>query len=507
MKPLPPEIITIIKRQKANELIRQQQQGLGKPLVSFKIDDHQFVTAANTIYHSQRWKTFPDFLSDYLKTTLGTEWGSSEIKKPLSERHIILKWYDEFCRLQTIHNVSGDIKSMPMTGVVYCYLGLAYSLFLIKHNVELQERLLKRLRNPTQFQGAYYELIIANALIRAGFELVLEDETNGNAKHCEFSAVSKKKNKKYWIEAKMRGVAGVLGKTAEDGVPTHKEATSQLIKHINAAFKKPAPDERLIFIDLNTDPHFDKTSNPIWVEKAAKLLREYEKKLPEEQSAYILITNMPFHRNLQSEHSGQAIMAHGLGNDFWLTGAHRLSDMYRRKQKHIDIHDIIESLRQYPKLPPTFDGSLPSETFGKKTERIIIGETYFFEDIGETGTIGTVTTASISEQEKKMYIGISVEGGNSQILVQPISDETLVDYKAHPDAFFGTILPASKKTETPYELFEFFLESYLKTPKEKLLEFMNGSPDMETLRKMSQENLAFEYCERLVSWTVNRQNK
>jgi hypothetical protein len=58
-----------------------------------------------------------------------------------------------------------------VTGVVSCYLGLAYSLYLIAHNVELQARMVRRLLDPTQFQGAYYELIVANILIRAGFEL------------------------------------------------------------------------------------------------------------------------------------------------------------------------------------------------------------------------------------------------------------------------------------------------------------------------------------------------
>jgi hypothetical protein len=36
-------------------------------------------------------------------------------------------------------------------------------------------------------------------LIRAGFKLELEDETDGASKHCEFSAMSK--GKKYWVEA------------------------------------------------------------------------------------------------------------------------------------------------------------------------------------------------------------------------------------------------------------------------------------------------------------------
>ena len=104
-----------------------------------------------------------------------------------------------------------------VTGVVACYLGLAYSLYLLAHNVELQEKLVRRLKVPGQFQGAYYEVTVANILIRAGFELELEDESDGTVKHCEFSARSRRTGKKYWVEAKMQSVAGLLGKTERDG--------------------------------------------------------------------------------------------------------------------------------------------------------------------------------------------------------------------------------------------------------------------------------------------------
>ena len=253
-RPIPFEVMAAPKKHEADEMIRQQQQGLGKPILSFKSNDHQIVMLGNTVHWSSTWKTFPDFLSYYLKTVLGGEWGNAEIAKPLSERHPIMHWYEEYCHFQRRHGSDGEIKSAPATGVVKCYLGLAYSLYLIKHNAELQERMIKRLKKPEQFQGAYYELVVANSLIRAGYELALEDETDPASKHCEFSAVSKKTGKNYWVEAKMRGVAGLLGRTVHDGTK-NADATSALVKHLNGAFAKPAADERLIFIDVNTEPH------------------------------------------------------------------------------------------------------------------------------------------------------------------------------------------------------------------------------------------------------------
>jgi hypothetical protein len=58
--------------------------------------------------------------------------------------------------------------------------------------MSLQARLDGRLLDFGNFQWAYYELIVANILIRSGFTLTLEDETVGDAKHCEFAAISQK---------------------------------------------------------------------------------------------------------------------------------------------------------------------------------------------------------------------------------------------------------------------------------------------------------------------------
>jgi hypothetical protein len=49
----------------------------------------------------------------------------------------------------------------------------------------------RRLKDRANFQGAYYELMVASILIPEGFTLTLEDETEEASKHCEFAAVSK----------------------------------------------------------------------------------------------------------------------------------------------------------------------------------------------------------------------------------------------------------------------------------------------------------------------------
>jgi hypothetical protein len=498
------DIASMMRQHEAQEEIRRVQQGLGRPVISNMFNDHRIVAVGNTVHWSNKWKTFPDFLNDYVKKTLGSEWGNAEIKKPFSERHPIMQWYDLYARYQqeTIKE-AGQVSSAEVTGVVACYLGLAYSLYLIAHNVELQARLVKRLLDPAQFQGAYYELVVANTLIRAGFTLELEDETDGETKHCEFSAVSRTTGKKYWVEAKMRSVSGVLGKTDANGTKSDNPL-SHLSHHVTEALKKPATDDRLIFVDLNAPFNPAEGNKPEWVEKAHYALVGYERRHGE-ANAYVIVTNLPFHRMLNDP---PAIMAFPLGlgmPEFNRPGVMRLSEAYHHRQKHIDIYNICESLEKYLAFPTTFDGSLPSDPTNR---RVQIGETYLFEGVGgPEGTLGTVTAATVSEKDKLAHIAVTRAQGGSIILTQKMTDDAIADYKVHGEAYFGD--PGRQKKRdisSSYELFEWLMGCYAETPRARLLELAKGAPNFDELQKMSDEDLRASYCE-MMAGALEQQSK
>lgn len=493
------DVAAMMRQHEAQEEIRRVQQGLGRPIISNMFNEHRIVAVGNTVHWSKVWKTFPDFLNDYIKKTLGSEWGNAELKKPLAQRHPIMQWYDAYARYQqeTVKE-RGQVTSAKVTGAVACYLGLAYSLYLISHNVELQARLVKRLLDPAQFQGAYYELIVANTLIRAGFTLELEDETDGESKHCEFSAVSSATGKKYWVEAKMRSVSGILGKTDADGTQSDNPL-SHLSHHVTAALKKPATDDRLIFVDLNAPFNPEDGDKPAWVDKAHHALVGYERR-HDDASAYVIVTNLPFHRMLNDS---PAIIAFPLGlgmPDFNRPGEMRLSEAYRRKHKHIDIYNICESLEKFLTFPPTFDGSLPSEQSGDlANRRVQIGETYLFENVdGPEGSLGTVTSATVDEKKKLAYIAITRAQGGSVILTQKMTDEAIADYKVLGQAYFGDpARPKKRDISSAFELFEWLMECYAKTPRARLLELVKGAPNFDELQKMSDDDLRANYCEMM----------
>ena len=84
--PVPAAIKQSIEAHKAQELLRQHQQGKGKPIISGEVAGRRVVAVGNTVYWSKNQKTFVDFLDTYVRFALGVDWGNAEIKKPLPQR-------------------------------------------------------------------------------------------------------------------------------------------------------------------------------------------------------------------------------------------------------------------------------------------------------------------------------------------------------------------------------------------------------------------------------------
>ncbi len=489
--------LRLFQQREASEKIRERQQGLGSPIVSFEHGGNQFVAVKNK-FTLGRWKTFPDFLGHYIKSVLDPEWGNAELAKPIEHRHPILQWYEAYCKYQQKCGLGdGTVKSAPITGVVACYLMLAYNLYLIDHNVELQSRLIARLKNRSNFQGAYYELIIASILIRAGFELTLLDETSRTAKHCEFSAMSKLTGEKYWIEAKMKGVSGILGKTDDDG-SKNSDPLSHLVHHIAAAISKPAADKRMIFVDLNTPLPKDcsVTSPTVFIQAAEKRMERYsETTMPADTQAYVFVTCFSYHHDLDGP-SRSIAFPYGLGlPEFNFRGPMRISERYKQDRRHADAIAVGRAIVDYLAIPTTFDGTLPSEKF-EAGPHFRIGSTYsFVEDNNEV--IGIVTDAAVSEGDKSMFVGLVTPAGKHLVCKFPMTDGQLHDYLDHRDEYFGIVRPAVRSVNTPIEMFEWLIEANKNVSRQTIIDWFGVNGDLSRLRALTDEDLLFEYCEAL----------
>jgi len=470
---------------------QEKQQGLGRPIISLNHMGYRMVAVGSSIHYSKKWKTFHDFLLDYIKIAMGEEWGTQEIKKDIDKRHPILQWYDLICRYQreTIRE-PGKVSEAPMTGALQAYLGLAYNLYLLAHNLELQTRLIKRLKNPDQFNGAYYETYVAATFIKAGFNLELENEEDVSTSHCEFTATLKETGSKYSVEAKSR----------EPDKPS-----SVITNQLYNALRKKASHKRVVFIDVNVPEAADEVQNLTWLQEAIWSLRGKENDLTIEGNpapeAYVFVTNHPFRFSLETPEPRYVFLGEGFKiPDFKLDfTSSNIREALRIRDKHYPMFKLVDSVNEYSEIPSTFDGEIPEFAFGAvNIPRLKIGEKYLVPHKDQSEVVGVLKDATVSETDKIVFGVYELEDDQQIIVTCPITDEELSAYRKYPDTFFGVYKQKPKGIKDGLDMFDFLYATYQHTPKEKLLEFLQHHPDFERLKEESQKELGITYCERLV---------
>ena len=136
-----------------------------------------------------------------------------------------------------------------------------------------------------------------------------------------------------------------------------------------------------------------------------------------------------------------------------------------------------------------------------------LGLAYSLYLIKHGGLIGRVTSACVNEDASEAWYAIVDPNGNSSLVKEPMSSDELADYRAHKDSYFGRVRPVARKTEDPFELFEWFVESHSPITHEQMLNNLAGSPDVEALCALSRDDLLYEYCERMVASAMAQSKK
>jgi hypothetical protein len=480
---------------KALEIQRQKQQGLGKPIISTNFKGHRFVAIGKELHWSEKWKTFHDFLFDYLKICFGKDWWFGELGKAPNEKHPILIWAELLGKYTTgNYNTSDKIHSTPTTGAIDAYLGLSYNLYLLAHNVELQKNLVNRLKNIDQFLGAYYETFVAAAFIKAGFVVELEDETDVSKSHCEFTATYKETGNKFSVEAKAR----------QGGDPS-PDVGNQLYN----ALRKQADHPRVVFIELNSHQRVNSDEVIDFARQISEHLRELEQRLtikgnpaPE---AYVFLTNFPYQFNIEATNVKIFALAEGYKIPEFNFGLSvpNIREALRIRKDHHEMFLLMKSLREHSGIPSTFDGETPELAYGETKTRLKIGDRYLVPDKDGKEVIGELVEATVAwNKATGIY---RLEDGRTIIATCPLTEDELAAYQKYPDTFFGVYREQGRKAETPLDLFDFFFETYKHTTKEKLLEFLKEHPDIEQLKRLDQEELAITFCERSVYAAMSKE--
>lgn len=485
----------LLEKHKAQELQRQKQQGLGRPIISVEHKGIRFVAVGGSRLHYGKWKTFSDFLTDYIKQTLGSGWGNAEIAKPLSERHPILQWYDKLCRLQAAHaKEPGGLFTTPMTGAVSAYNRLAYNLYLIAHNgKDIQTRLIERLKNKDNFQGAFFETQVAAWMIKAGFELEFEDESDRQSKHCEFTATYMATGDKYSVEAKSREIESNNSSRAKVG------------RKLYEALEKKANHKRLIFLDLNKPLHTLEAAE-IAIDRAERIVSQSEGlKINGDPApaAYVCITNMNDQYALDTDALAMMISFRGFKiRDFMGVDFPSLREAARARERHWPMFQLLKSIEEHREVPQTFGGELPSEVFvPHPRQRLLIDQ--FYAVHGPDGVEVNAKLMQATVLNDKAYCILHDPATNkSWIGTFDMTPEELADYSKHPDTYFGVYQPQTRRVETAMEMFDFFADGYRQTPKERLMELLSNYPDQEGLRAMSQKELVELLAESYTMSTI-----
>ncbi len=487
---IPPEVKNQFEKIQALQDQIRKQQGLGRPIISCVHNGYRIVatSAQSRVYweKEEKWRTFHDFLFAYIKIVFGKEWGAAELKKDEKDQHPIVQWHVKSCRYMQAQKEPGkEIQSTPMIGAVSALMSLSYNLFLLEHNLSLQKRMIHRLKNSQDFQGALYETYVYAIFIRAGFRIEIEDETDSDSSHCEFIAVAPQTGEKYSVEAKAR-----------QPFKNHVGIGKQL----GLALGKKAQYKRAIFIDVN-------------IPKLLERMDEVDKELRDKEAlkdgdwkdsppAYVFITNHSFAYDLEGVQFERMGFAYGFKIDYFKgnTAYTSLRDARLAREKHIDMVKLIKSMREQDSIPATFDGDIPEFAFNKdlQEKRLLIGNKYLLPGKDGKDIVGILESATLSEPEKLSYGSYLLENGTRAIFTCPVSDEEIEAYKKYPDTFFGVPRHQGRKIDDPLELYDFFYDVYKKSTREKLLEFMKNWPNLEKMKELGYRELAETYCESLV---------
>jgi hypothetical protein len=500
---LDPESAKFIQRElaraEARRIETERQHGLGRPPVTFEHKGYRLVAVGSELLWSKSWKTFPDFLMDYYKRCLGETWWKEQVARAPEERHALYRDYVLTCEYQrkTIPS-PGEVADAPATGAVLSVLWLAYGLYLLQHNVQIQERLLQRLRSDDSVQtyGALYEVFVAATMVYCGFELRLENEGDGNTTHCEFTATSKASGKSYSVEAKVCD-PGNLG--------ADRNGDRALRRQLARALRKKASHPRLVFIDLNVTGPDAGADAAEWLMSRARVLRRQERALPHAPPAVVFLTAYPYRYLLESVNVPRLCITEGfkiphLKFDAVFTSLRAYGDF---REEYGAVNRIMNTFCKM-QIPVTLDGQPPARAFGSGNRRVLIGERY--ELPGQDGRIlvGELTHGIVMEQEKRVMGVFNVEGLDYVTGSMPITDEELAAYRESPETFFGVKQEQSKRANEPIEFYEWALACYRLTPKERLLEFLAGHPDVERLKDLPQLELAKIYSEAVTLSAMSR---
>ncbi len=473
-------------RLEAREFQRREQQGLGRSIISTQLHEHRVVAVGRRCHTSKYWKTFHDFLRDYPRIVLGEDWWQEEIRKPMEYRHRIVAWFMRASELASTRQVNREELGLAATGALSAYMRFAYDLYALQHAVDVEQLLIDRVRSPSGFPGAMYEVRVAASLLRAGFTLELEDETDRRTTHVEFVATHVATGAKFSVEAKRR-----------------EGARLKVNKLLHSALTKHAEYPRIVFIDTNDGRlEFHRLEDlPIALAETRQRLKRYTedpvgRTLP---AAYVIATLSPEEHHLDATGLPFSFLLWGFRVDDMQPGFKTLIDEVQTRRRHLPVFELIESMGKHRAIPVSFDGEADAFANNPPPNRFQIGENYVVQGPDGVEIEAVLEGGVVMPEQKEAWCTFFGVDEKRFICTMPLTDAELAAHKQHPSTFFGVVdrNAGRKPLRTAMDCFNFLWESASDTPKERLLDHMKAAPDIDELAVLSQNDLATHYCVRM----------
>jgi hypothetical protein len=463
-----------MREHEAAEKVRQEQQGHGRPIVSWESNGTRFVAVKNHVWYPPKgrtWVYFADFLFDYLKSTLKHEWGARAQRVGLP--HPLFRWQEKLNRYQ--QQTSGA-HGRPMVGFVSGILHLAYALYQIAHNDVIPNKLLRRLREPLNFLPAFYELIVGASLAIAGMEIENAEKKASGAAAPEFRAKSKHNGKVYDVEAKRK--ASWSAATADlQGEEFKSELSGYIRDQIYKAAKKKLTNP-ILWIELSVPDVHGEADWRALMHHVNDVMADAQAMTVDGEPigpTFVIVTNHTFLSN--EDVVGEPFFAalHSINvSDFCLGRTADLEDLLESYDKYRDVFAMMEGWRIARAIPPSFDGT-PGEFLnadGTVTRPIKIGDRVIVS--GPTGEEVVVVVDELASSGDKITVAVRDEIRNITWMYEmPLSKAEAQAASRYTDAVFGKSNVSRKlRQDDPFDLYDWILNAYSRTTPEQLAKLM-----------------------------------
>lgn len=473
----------------ASEIVRRYQQGLGRPIISTEMHDFRLVAVGKQVKWSKGWRFFTDFLIDHLKDTIGRPWATEALRE--GKDHPIFSW------LRTMSDIAAANRSVGAVafrsnckGHLGALWRLGYALYLIEHNDQMDQKIIRRLRAPVSFRAAYHETQIAAVFAISGFVIKMAEIGRRSEASPEFWA-KRESGLRYAVEAKCK-----------DGWKSSPEVTdsvfqSELRQWIRDQLYKASAKkltnpvyclELSLFADLSGDQW------KVVADKIREILKEAENlriKGRPPIPAYVIITNNADVLGHQEFQVNRVAMLFGFCMQDWFDNGVEVEVecAFDSHDKHRDIHAIFKHLEEIDEIPQSFDG-LPvilDEHGNNISMKVKVGSRIQYTDttgISRTGLVYDVATAN-----NEAWLCVESDGEHHMVKM-PLDPHEIEAVRKYGDAVFGKPEEKRKNLEgDPFKFYDWITSVYRDYDRAALLIQIKNHRDFEMFSALPTDEL------------------